>query len=229
MSYFDRGDQLVNRRKDEIALLKDRQAQSRSDFDEAVVLDDDDVSSVKPLSETELLANKILHGEAEVVPTIETPGLSTALDITAFTLPTPGEKYDEEEEDEGYGDPETTAQEDLADAQDLLANAAAEQSRTGDLLEEAGDLAALQNDPQMETAILDARARGLDSAEAIVDAREAVLDAQIERSVYDDETDVDRLANRLVEESADPLSGTPTTVDDEDGEYEGTHVVTRLD
>jgi hypothetical protein len=45
------------------------------------------------------------------------------------------------------------------------------------------------------------------------------LDAQIEQSVYDDETNVDRLANRLVEESADPLSGTPTTVDD-DGEYE---------
>lgn len=232
MSYFDRGDQLIDRRKDEIALLEDQQAQSRSDFDEAVVLDDDD-SSVKPLSETELLANKILHGEAEVVPTIETPGLSTALDSTAFTpFPAPGDtlpataEYDEDE-DEGYGDPETTAQEDLAEAQDLLANAAAEQSRTGDLLEEAGDLAALRDDPEMENAVLDARARGLDSAESIVDAQQAVLEARVAESVDDDETDVDGLADRLVQESADPLSGTPTTVDD-DGEYEG-NVVTRLD
>jgi hypothetical protein len=215
MSYFDRGDQLVERRKDEIALLEDQQAQSRSDFDEAVVLDDDNVSSVKPLSATELLADDILHGRVEVV---DTPALSTALDSTAFTpLPTPGEKYGDE--DEGYGDPETTAQEDLAEAQGLLEEAGDQQSETEGLLREAGNLAALQDDPQMENAILDARARGLDSVEAIVDAREAVLDAQIEQSVYDDETNVDRLANRLVEESADPLSGTPTTVDD-DGEYE---------
>lgn len=219
MSYFDPRDQPFVVPKDEKALFDEQRG--RSDFDEGVVLDDD-VSSVKPLSATELLADDILHDRVEVV---DTPALSTALDSTAFTpLPTPGDTLPatveyEEDDDEGYGDPETTAQEDLAEAQGLLEEAGDQQSETEGLLREAGNLATGQDDPEMENAILDARAEGLDSAEAIVKAREAVLDAQIEQSVYDDETDVDRLANRLVEESADPLSGTPTTVDD-DGEYE---------
>jgi hypothetical protein len=226
MSYFDPRDQPFVVPKDEKALFDEQEG--RSDLDEAVVLGDDD-SSVKPLSETEVLADKILHGEAVV----DTPALSTALDSTAFTpLPTPGDTLPatveyEEDDDEGYGGGDTTPEQDLADAQGLLAVAAVQQSRTGDLLEEAGDLAASQDNREVENAIQAARVDGLDSAKAIVDARGAVLDAQIEQSVYDDETNVDGLASRLVEESADP-SGTPTTVDD-DGEYEGTYVLTRLD